>query len=175
MTKTPRIIIVVAMAENGVIGRDGDMPWRLSSDLRRFKALTMGKPLVMGRKTFESVGGKPLPGRPHVIVSRGPAIDVPGIETYSSLEAALARAKEIAVASGVDEVCVAGGGEIYRQALPLADELHVTHVEAAIDGDTVFPAIDPAVFEKLEETNVPAGEKDNYPTRYAVYRRRPAA
>ena len=171
----PRIIIVVAMAENGVIGRDGDMPWKLSTDLKRFKALTMGKPLVMGRKTFESVGGKPLPGRPHVIVSRGPAIDVAGVETAGSLDEALARAKTIAIASGVDMVCVAGGGEIYRQALPLADMLYVTHVEALIDGDTVFPPIDPAVFEKVEETAVPAGEKDNYPTRYAVYRRRPAA
>lgn len=171
----PRIIIVVAMAENGVIGRDGDMPWKLSTDLKRFKALTMGKPLVMGRKTFESVGGKPLPGRPHVIVSRGPAIDVAGVETAGSLDEALARAKTIAIASGVDMVCVAGGGEIYRQALPLADMLYVTHVEAVIDGDTVFPPIDPAVFEKVEETAVPAGEKDNYPTRYAVYRRRPAA
>jgi dihydrofolate reductase len=171
----PRIIIVVAMAENGVIGRDGDMPWKLSTDLKRFKALTMGKPLVMGRKTFESVGGKPLPGRPHVIVSRGPAIDVAGVETAGSLDEALARARTIAIASGVDMVCVAGGGEIYRQALPLADMLYVTHVEALIDGDTVFPPIDPAVFEKVEETAVPAGEKDNYPTRYAVYRRRPAA
>lgn len=170
-----RIIIVVAMAENGVIGRDGDMPWKLSTDLKRFKALTMGKPLVMGRKTFESVGGKPLPGRPHVIVSRGAAIDVPGVETQASLEAALARAKAIAGASGVDEVCIAGGGEIYRQALPLADELHVTHVEAVIDGDTVFPPIDPGLFELVEETAFPAGEKDNYPTRYAVYRRRAAA
>ncbi|GEO86793.1 MULTISPECIES: dihydrofolate reductase [Alphaproteobacteria] len=171
----PNIAIVVAMAENGVIGRDGDMPWKLSTDLKRFKALTVGKPLVMGRKTFESVGGKPLPGRPHVIVSRGPAIEGPGVETASNLEAALARAKEIAIASGVDAICVAGGGEIYRQALPLADTLHVTHIEAMIEGDTVFPAIDPEVFEKIEETPFAAGEKDNYPTRYAVYRRRPAA
>lgn len=171
----PKIVIVVAMAENGVIGRDGDMPWKLSTDLKRFKALTLGKPLVMGRKTFESVGGKPLPGRPHVIVSRGPKIEMPGVETAGSLEEGIARAKAIAVASGVDAVCIAGGGEIYRQALPLCDELHVTHVEAVIEGDTVFPAIDPAVFDKIEETHVPAGEKDNYPTRYAVYRRRPAA
>lgn len=170
-----KLTIVVAMAENGVIGRDGDMPWKLSTDLKRFKALTMGKPLVMGRKTFESVGGKPLPGRPHVIVSRGPAIDVPGVETQPSLQAALERAHAIAITSGVDEVCIAGGGEIYRQALPLADELHVTHVEAVIDGDTVFPAIDPTLFELMEETAFPAGEKDSYPTRYAVYRRRAAA
>ncbi|MCM2399131.1 dihydrofolate reductase [Rhizobium sp. S95] len=171
----PEIVIVVAMASNNVIGRNGDMPWKLSTDLKRFKALTLGKPLVMGRKTFESVGGKPLPGRPHVIVSRGAAIDVAGVETVRSLDEAIERSKEIAVETGVDEVCVAGGGEIYRQALPLAGVLHVTHVEAAIEGDTVFPEIDPAVFEKVQETLVPAGEKDNYPTRYTTYRRRPAA
>lgn len=171
----PRIVIVVAMAENGVIGRDGDMPWKLSTDLKRFKALTMGKPLVMGRKTFESVGGKPLPGRPHVIISRGPAIEVAEVETASSLAAGLERARAIALETGVDEVCVVGGGEIYRQALPLADVLHVTHVEAVIDGDTVFPPIEPSLFEKIAEEAVPAGERDSFATRYAVYRRRPAA
>jgi len=169
------VFLVVAVADNGVIGRDGGMPWHISADFRRVKSLTMGKPLVTGRKTFESVGGKPLPGRPHVIISRGPAIDVAGVETASSLEAGIERAIAIAEQAGVDEVCVVGGGEIYRQALPLADVLHVTHVEAVIDGDTVFPAIDPAVFEMVEEHAVPAGEKDSFATRYAVYRRRPAA
>ncbi len=171
----PEIVIVVAMAANNVIGRDGDMPWKLSTDLKRFKALTLGKPLVMGRKTFESVGGKPLPGRPHVIVSRGAEIAMPGVSMARSLEEALERAREIAIETGVDEVCIAGGGEIYRQALPFADVLHVTYVDAEVDGDTVFPEIDPALFEKIQETPVPAGEKDNYPTRYAVYRRRTAA
>jgi len=167
-----KTVIIVAVSENGIIGRDGDMPWKLSTDLKRFKALSMGKPLVMGRKTFESVGSKPLPGRPHVIVSRSQQIEMPGVETVASLDEALRRAKELAVDAGVDEVCVVGGGEIYRQALGLADVLHVTHVETAVDGDTSFPAIDPEIFERVEETRVPAGEKDNYPTRYAIYRRR---
>lgn len=171
----PEIVIVVAMAANNVIGRNGDMPWKLSTDLRRFKALTLGKPLVMGRKTFDSVGGKPLPGRPHVIVSRSAEIDAAGVETVRSLDEAIERAREIAMETGAGEICIAGGGEIYRQALPLADVLHVTHVEAEIEGDTVFPEIDPAVFEKMQEMPVPVGEKDNYPTRYAIYRRRPAA
>lgn len=170
----PKIVIVVAMAANRVIGRDGDMPWKLSTDLKRFKALTLGKPLVMGRKTFESVGGKPLPGRPHVIVSRSAQIEAEGVEVVDSLEAGLERARAIARELNVGEVCVAGGGEIYRQAMAFADALYVTHVEAEPEGDTVFPEIDPAVFEKVEETAVPAGEKDNYPTRYAIYRRRAA-
>lgn len=169
-----KIIIIVAVSENGVIGRDGDMPWRLSTDLKRFKALSMGKPLVMGRKTFESVGSKPLPARPHVIVSRSHSFDMPGVETVGSLEAALERATVLAEQSGVDEVCVVGGGEIYRQAIDLADVLHVTHVETVVDGDTTFPPVDPGTFECIAETRIPLGEKDNYPTRYAIYRRRDA-
>lgn len=167
-----KIVIIVAVSENGIIGRDGDMPWKLSTDLKRFKALSMGKPLVMGRKTFESVGSKPLPGRPHIIISRSQRFDMPGVETAESLEQALDRGRAIAEETGVDEVCVVGGGEIYRQSLALADLLYVTHVETVVEGDTAFPAIDPAMFERVEETAVPAGEKDNYPTRYAIYRRR---
>jgi dihydrofolate reductase len=169
-----KIVIIVAVSQNGIIGRDGDMPWRLSTDLKRFKALSMGKPLVMGRKTFESVGSKPLPGRPHIIVSRSQSIAMPGVETVASLDAALERAKEIARDTGTDEICVVGGGDIYRQALPLADLLHVTHVETVVEGDTSFPPIDPSMFDLIEESAVPAGEKDNYPTRYAIYRRRGA-
>ncbi|THV10685.1 dihydrofolate reductase [Rhizobium rhizophilum] len=169
-----KIVIIVAVSQNGIIGRDGDMPWKLSTDLKRFKALSMGKPLVMGRKTFESVGSKPLPGRPHIIVSRSNGFDMPGVESAASLEDALARAKIIARETGVEEVCVVGGGEIYRQALGLADMLHVTHVDTIVDGDTTFPQIDPHVFELIEEASIPAGEKDNFPTRYAIYRRRSA-
>lgn len=167
------ISIVVAFAENGVIGRDGDMPWKLSTDLKRFKALTLGNPVVVGRKTLESFGGKPLPGRPHVVVTRNADFTVVGAETAMSLTDALKRADEIASATGAKEVAVIGGGEIYRQAIELADILYITHVEADIpDGDTFFPAIDPDVFEKGEELFVPAGEKDNYPTRFVTYRRR---
>lgn len=167
-----KTLIIVAVSRNGVIGRDGDMPWRLSTDLKRFKALSMGKPLVMGRKTFESVGSKPLPGRPHVIVSSSAAINMPGVETAPTVDEALARAKVLARESGADAICIAGGGEIYRQTIALADQLHVTHVETDLEGDTHFPDIDPALFALDEEIAVPAGEKDNFPTRYAIYRRR---
>lgn len=167
-----KTLIIVAVSRNGVIGRDGDMPWRLSTDLKRFKALSMGKPLVMGRKTFESVGSKPLPGRPHVIVSRNAVIEMPGVETATSVKEGLEQARVLASETGADALCVVGGGEIYRQTIADADELHVTHVETDLEGDTYFPAIEPALFELVEETAVPAGEKDNYPTRYAIYRRR---
>ncbi|MGV1820862.1 dihydrofolate reductase [Agrobacterium sp. CG160-95] len=171
----PRITIVVAVSGNGVIGRDLDMPWKLSTDLKRFKAMTMGKPLIMGRKTFLSVGERPLPGRPHIIVSRNADYRPDGVDVVSSLEDALALGKSKAAELGVDEVFVAGGGEIYRQAMPFADQLSVTHVAVKLDGDTFFPEIDPAVFEKIEENAVPAGEKDNYPVLFTTYLRRAAS
>jgi dihydrofolate reductase len=170
MTK-PYITLIAAVSENGVIGRDLDMPWKLSTDLKRFKALTMGKPMIMGRKTFLSVGERPLPGRPHIIISRNPDYHPQGVDVVTSLEAALSLAKDKAQALGVDEIFVAGGGEIYRQAMPFADQLSVTHVDVSLEGDTFFPSIDLAVFEKIEETLAPAGEKDNYPVRFATYRR----
>jgi dihydrofolate reductase len=170
------VSIVVAMSENGVIGRDGDMPWKLSTDLKRFKALTLGKPVVVGRKTLESFGGKPLPGRPHVIITRNPDFTVEGAVTAASVEEGLAVAQKIAAETGASEVAVIGGGEIYRQAMHAADILYITHVETVIDdGDTVFPDVDAALFETCEEIHVPAGEKDSYPTRFAIYRRKTAA
>ncbi|NTF32404.1 dihydrofolate reductase [Rhizobium skierniewicense] len=167
----PSVILIAAVAENGVIGRDLDMPWKLSSDLKRFKALTMGKPMIMGRKTFLSVGERALPGRPHIIISRNPDYRPEGVDVVSSLEDALSLARDKAQALAVDEIFVAGGGEIYRQAMPYADQLSVTHVEVSLDGDTFFPTIDPLVFFKTEETPWPAGEKDNYPVRFTTYRR----
>ena len=169
------IAIYVAIAENGVIGSKGGLPWRLSTDLKRFKAGTMGKPIVMGRKTWESFPKRPLPGRLNIVVTRDKAYRAEGAETASSLRDAITlaeiRARCMAVA---DEICVIGGGEIYRQALPLADRLHVTHVLASVDGDTVFPTIDPAVWRLASSEDVPPGEKDSHATRYAVYERRAA-
>ena len=169
------VILVVAVAKNGVIGRDGDMPWKLSSDLKRFKALTMGKPLIVGRKTFETFP-TPLPGRPHIVVTRDPAAFATSFENVfavASLDEGLAKAQALAAESGADEVCVIGGGEIYRQALPLADVLHVPHVDAEPEGgDAFFGPVDPSVFEVVEATDVPAGEKDTSATVYTVYRRR---
>ncbi|OWV78351.1 diacylglycerol kinase [Rhizobium sp. R634] len=163
--------IIVAVSRNGIIGRDGDMPWRLSNDLKRFKALTSGKPVVMGRKTYESIG-KPLPGRPNVVISRQAVIDHPDVSMAQSLPEALTIAEKIAVETGVDEICIAGGGQVYAQAIGLADRMCVTHVEADLEGDAAFPDIDSAVWQAGETIEVPAGEKDSYATRYVVYDRR---
>jgi len=165
------VAIFVAVAQNGVIGRDGGLPWRLSSDLKRFKADTMGKPIVMGRKTWEGIG-RPLPGRLNIVVTRDKAFRAEGAEVVSSLEDAISlgtvRGRCMA---GADAICVIGGGEIYRQAMPLADRLHVTHVLGTVDGDTVFPHIDPAVWREVRSQTFEAGERDSRATRYAVYER----
>jgi dihydrofolate reductase len=132
----------------------------------------MGKPIVMGRKTFESIG-KALPGRLNIVVTRDRGFRAEGAEVAGSLEEALtlARVRGRCMA-GADEICVVGGGEIYRQALPIADRLHVTHVLADFDGDARFPAIDPATWTMVASEDVPAGERDSHATRYAVYERR---
>jgi len=167
------VAIYVAIAENGVIGREGGLPWRLSTDLKRFKAGTMGKPIIMGRKTWESFPKRPLPGRLNIVVTRDKTYRAEGGETVSSLEDAITLAKIRArCMADADELCVIGGGQIYAQALPLADRLHITQVLASVDGDTVFPPIDPAIWRVVSAEDVPAGEKDTHATRYAVYERR---
>lgn len=167
------VSIFVAIAENGVIGRDNGLPWKLSSDLKRFKADTMGKPIIMGRKTYESFPKRPLPGRLNIVVTRDKEFRAEGAEVVHSLEDAitLATAKGRCM-PGVSEICVIGGGEIYRQALPLADRLHVTHVLTSPDGDTRFPAIDPDIWAVTRSEDFPAGEKDSHATRYTVYEKR---
>lgn len=168
------VAIYVAIAENGVIGSKGGLPWRLSSDLKRFKADTMGKPIVMGRKTWESFPKRPLPGRLNIVVTRDPSYRAEGAEVVHSLQDALtlARTRGRCLPGATDEICILGGGEIYAQALPLADRLHVTHVKAQIEGDTRFPPIDPAVWKVTSSQDIPAGEKDSHATRYTVYERR---
>jgi dihydrofolate reductase len=159
------ISIHAAVAENGVIGRDGDMPWRLSSDLKRFKALTMGKPIIMGRKTWAALPKRPLPGRLNIVVTRDREFESEGAAVAHDLDEALA------LAGDADEVCVIGGGEIYALALPRTDTLHITHVLAGIDGDTRFPEIREIDWEPMSQEEVAAGEKDSHATRYSVYRR----
>ncbi|WP_292577117.1 dihydrofolate reductase, partial [Mesorhizobium sp.] len=153
-------------------GREGGLPWRLSTDLKRFKADTMGKPIIMGRKTYEGIG-RPLPGRFNIVVTRDKAWRAEGIEVAHSLgdAIALARVRGRCMA-GAEEICVVGGGEIYAQALSLADRLHVTHVLASVDGDAHFPPIDPSVWQVVRAEDFPAGEKDSHATRYTVYERR---
>ncbi len=162
------VVIVAAIAANNVIGADGDMPWRLSTDLKRFKSITMGKPVIMGRKTFESIG-RPLPGRANIVVTRRQDYAPEGVETAASLEEAIRIGADRALSNGADTLCVVGGGEIYGLAMPLADRLHITHVLCEPDGDTVFPVINPELWAPVHEKRVEAGEKDTYPTRYVIY------
>jgi dihydrofolate reductase len=160
-TSKPRygaLVLVAAVADNGVIGQGGDLPWRLPSDLKHFRSLTMGKPVVMGRKTYLSIG-KPLAGRTTIVTSRDPALAIPGAIVVASLERALAVARGDALRRGVSETIIAGGADLYAQAMPLADRLEITHVRATPDGDTVFPEIDPALWRELSrEEPPPSGE-----------------
>lgn len=166
------VVLVAAIGDDGVIGRDGAMPWRLSSDLRRFKQNTMGKPLVLGRKTYESIG-KPLPGRVNIVITREAGYDAPGCEVVAGIDEALILARARAEASGADEICVIGGGEIYRQTLDGAGRLYITHVDGCFEGDTVFPEIRPEQWQIVRQEAFPAGEKDSHATRYVVYERAP--
>jgi len=162
------IAFYVAIADDGVIGHQGGLPWRLSSDLKRFKAETMGKPLIMGRKTWESLPRRPLPGRLNIVVTRDPSYDAPGATLATSVDDAL----RVAEADGADEIAVIGGGDIFRLLFDRADRLNVTHVLGEVPGDTFFPAILPDEWEVIESTDHPVGERDSHPTRYVVYQRR---
>lgn len=162
--------LIAAVALNGVIGRDGDMPWTLPTDLRRFKAVTMGKPVVMGRRTFESIG-RPLPGRLNIVVTRDRGWSAAGVEVRHDLASALGRAGEAAAADGAGEVFVIGGGALYAEAIGRASRLYVTHVEAAPEGDTLFPPIDPSVWRKVSEERPPRADRDTATVRFAVYER----
>jgi dihydrofolate reductase len=162
------IVILAAVAENGVIGRNNAMPWRLSSDLKRFKALTLGKPVVMGRKTYLSIG-RPLPGRTNIVVSRNPAFGAADVVAAANLEAALAVARADALRRNTDEIVIIGGTEIFSQAMPLADRLELTHVHASPEGDTLFPTIDRTLWREIARSEHPAGPRDDAAVAYATY------
>lgn len=156
------LVLIAAVARNGVIGRDNDLVWRDRDDLQRFKRLTLGHVLVMGRQTYDSIG-RPLPGRTTIVVTRQPDWSAPGVTVAHSFDEALKLAED---ASPDKDVYVAGGGEIYRLALPLADRLELTEIDADLDGDTVFPAYDQSAW-----TEVSREHRDDY--RWATYARRP--
>ena len=147
-----RITLIAAMAANRAIGIDNRLPWRLPADQRRFKALTMGHPMIMGRRTFDSIGGRPLPGRPTIVVTRDPGWSAPGVEVAHAFDEALALAQG-------DEVFVAGGEEIFRRALPRADRIQLTRIDQDFPGDTFFPEIDGDDWEIVErEDHGPTAE-----------------
>ena len=154
------IVLIAAVAENGVIGRDNKMPWHLSSDLKRFRAATMGKPVIMGRKTFHSIG-KPLVGRTNIVVTRDKAFAAVGVVTVADLELALAVARGDALRRSADAIAVIGGTEIFAQTMPLAERLEITEVHARPNGDTHFPEIERTIWREVERSEHPAGPKDD--------------
>ena len=161
-----RITLVVAASANDVIGRDGALPWHISEDLKHFKAITMGHPIVMGRRTFESIG-RALPGRLNVVVTRNADYTAEGCTVVDSPAAAL-RAAE-----GADEVMIIGGSEIYRLFLPMAHRIHMTRVQAEVEGDATFPPLDPAEWRLVDEEQFPAGEGREYAFSFQTLERAP--
>ena len=168
-----QIVLIAAVAENGVIGRGGTMPWRMKSDMRHFVALTKGKPVVMGRKTYDSTHIKPLPNRTNIVVTRDRNFTASGVLVTSSLEAALEAARGDALRRGTD-IMVIGGTDIFAQAMPLAGRLEITRVHAAPEGDALFPAIDPAVWQETARTGHPAAPDDDAGYDLVTYIRTPA-
>ncbi|MFC7380112.1 dihydrofolate reductase [Brevundimonas sp. GCM10030266] len=172
----PSLVLVVARGANGVIGRDGDLPWRLRSDLQRFKAITIGKPCIMGRKTWESLPLRPLPGRLNVVVTRdegyGEDGEAKGALVCTSLDEAIEIAREQAAEDGVDEVCVIGGAALFEAVLPRAKRLYITEVDAAPDGDVHFPAFDADQWTEITSEVHSAGEKDDHAFTFRTLERR---
>jgi len=166
----PSIVLVAAVAENGVIGQDGRLPWRLKSDLGHFRAVTLGKPVVMGRRTYASIG-KPLAGRTNIVVSRDPDFAAPGVLVAPTLEAALASAHGDALRRGIDAVAVIGGADIYAQCMPQADRLVITQVHLRPTGDTKFPIIDPNTWRETGRSDHEAGPGDEAGFTIVVYQR----
>ena len=162
--------LIVAMSENHVIGVNNKLPWRLPNDLQYFKRVTMGKPVVMGRKTFESIG-KPLPGRRNIVISRQSDYSVAGVDVVDSLTSAVALGKDIAFIDGHDEVMVIGGAQIYQQALALAERLYITHVAANIEGDAFFPQVDWQSYQEVAREDFVAQDANPYDYSFVVYDR----
>jgi len=159
--------MIVAHADNRIIGKDNDMPWHLPADLAYFKKTTLGKPIVMGRKTYESIG-RPLPGRQNIVISRDPTFSAEGVDSATSVEQALA------LAGNVEEVMVIGGGAIYAHCLPAAHRLYVTHIDANIEGDTQFPDYGAEQqWQRISSEKQSANEKNLYDLDFCIYERKP--
>jgi dihydrofolate reductase len=166
-----KIVLVAAIGDNSVIGRDGQLPWRLKSDLQHFRKITMNRPVIMGRKTHESIG-KSLPGRTNIVLTRDLSLIAPGGVLATSLDAALGYARTDAARRGVDEIMVIGGGDIFAATMAMADRLEITHVHASPRGDALFPPIDPEVWHEISREDHFAGPADDASFTLATYVRR---
>lgn len=169
-----KISLIAAVARNNVIGADQTIPWRIPSDFAWFKQTTLGKPLIMGRKQFETFA-KPLPGRPHIVVTRQRDYAPEGVTVVHTLDDALAVANRVASDAGVDEIMVIGGGDIYAQAILRADRLYISHVDLEPEGDVRFPAIDGAIWNVVAEPDMPRSDKDGATYSIRIYERRDAS
>ena len=169
---TPILTLVVAAAENGVIGRNNQLLWRLKTDLRRFRELTWGRPMIMGRKTFESIG-KPLPGRETIVLTRDPAFSATGVHVAGTWDEALAKSSALAEIMGSSEIAVVGGAEIYALALPHVQKIFLTNVHAAPEGDAMFPVLDRSIFREMNRRDHPKGPDDEYSFTFIDLERRP--
>ena len=170
MKPSLHISLVVAVAENGVIGRQGQLPWRMPSDLKIFRRLTMGKPIIMGRRTFDSIG-KALDGRDNIVVTRDGSFLAPGAIVATSLQEALAIAKRAALLRGADEVMVIGGAEIFALALPLADRVYLTRIHASPSGDISFPPLDPSEWSETKREPTTPDPRDDHTATLTIHER----
>ena len=164
------ISLIVAVAENGVIGRDGQLPWRMPSDLKTFRRLTMGKPIVMGRKTFQSIG-KALDGRDNIVVTRDAAFEAPGVSAVDNLSDALTLARGLARTKGVDEVMVIGGAEIFAASLPFADRIYWSEIHGRPEGDTSFERPPATEWREVAREEIQRGEKDDFAATLTILER----
>lgn len=162
-----RISLIVAVAENGVIGANGKLPWRLSADLKTFRRLTMGKPLVMGRKTFQSLKG-PLDGRDNIVLTSDPFFEADGVSVVDSLADAMTLARTLGLARGADEVMVIGGADVFRAALPQANRIYWTVVHSKPEGDVHFPYLDLSSWTEVESVELPSSDKDDVTATFKV-------
>ncbi len=170
MSTNPKLCAIVAMDRNRVIGREGDLPWRLPSDLKHFKRVTLGKPCLMGRKTWESLPF-PLPGRPNLVLTRNADYAANGADVFTDMREMLGKGYELAGAAGVTEIMLIGGAQLYETLLPLCDRLYVTRVDAEVDGDAVFPEIQPAEWTLTNEQTLEKSAKDEFSFQVAVFDR----
>lgn len=169
------ISLIVAVAENGIIGRDGKLPWHLSSDLKTFRRLTMGKPMIMGRRTYDSIG-KPLDGRDNIVVTRDPHFEVAGVSACASVSDALTLARVLAMTRGADEIMVIGGAAIYDVVMPKTDRIYFTRVHALPEGDRSFATPDANDWQEVSREPLPQGPRDDFASTLIVYERiQPAA
>jgi len=165
-----KLALIVAMSRNHTIGINNQLPWHLPGDLKFFKDTTMGKPIVMGRKTFESIG-RPLPGRPNIVITRNTDFEAEGVAVVASLEEAVEQAARLTVQADVEEAMIIGGAEIYRQVLPLVDRMYITEVDAEIEGDAFFPEFDASQWRQVERESHAPCEKNPYPYSFVSYER----